>query len=203
MGLLRSYFEDPRDGHESYRRTGTFVWELYAARASAFWLSPSYAASEDDPDGWREGALRVNPYWFADSADDPARGLFTGLWDLLRDNGIPFRLHWGKINRPRRRRNPIGSNWFAAQYPRWNDFLALRRELDPDWHLPHGLLARPARPLGRAATLTARQRAAPRAGTPARRRCRCARSPPRTPAAASASRPRRRSRSARIAWNRW
>ncbi len=150
MRLLRSYFEDPRDGHESYRRTGTFVWELYAARASSFWLSPSYAASEDDPDGWREGALRVNPYWFADSADDPARGLFTGFWDLLRDNGIPFRLHWGKHQPPASPEEPDWVNWFAAQYPRWNDFLALRRELDPNgifltdyWRDRLGLWAEP------------------------------------------------------------
>lgn len=124
MTLVADHF-NPSDDHEAYRRTGTFVWEIYAAKPCTFWLNPSYTDSRDE---WRDGALRINPYWYSDNAEEPARTLFAGFWDLLRRNGIPFRLHWGKVH-------PHGRPWaefIAGQYPRWDDFLALRERLDPD-----------------------------------------------------------------------
>jgi FAD/FMN-containing dehydrogenase len=125
MAELRRYFGEPRSDQEAYRRTGTFVWELYAAMPSRFWLNPGYSSGDDE---WRHGAFRVNPYWFSDSAIDPGEEFFPGLWDLLREKGIPFRLHWGKYQ-------PSGRDWVdfvAAQYPRWDDFLRLRAERDPN-----------------------------------------------------------------------
>jgi len=68
MELLERYFGDPRDEDEAYRRTGTFVWELYMAMPNRFWLSPSYTSGDDE---WRDGAFRVNPYWFADTPAPP------------------------------------------------------------------------------------------------------------------------------------
>jgi hypothetical protein len=127
--LLNTYFSEPRDDDEAYRRTGTFAWELYSAMPAPFWLSPAHSSGDDD---WKDGAMRVDPYWFADNAGNPAEALFAGLWKLLRDNGIPFRLHWGKFQPIYGRGHRDWVDYFRSQYPRWDDFLLLRAERDPN-----------------------------------------------------------------------
>jgi hypothetical protein len=129
MALLHAHFSEPDDDAEAYRRTGTYVWELYSAMPSQFWLSPGYSAGDDE---WRDGAFRIDPYWFADSAGDPAETFFPGLWELLRDNSVPFRLHWGKFQPVYERGDRTWVDHFRAQYPRWDDFLRLRAERDPN-----------------------------------------------------------------------
>jgi hypothetical protein len=129
LRALRDYFEAPRDGGEALRRTGTFSWELYGSVPEQFWLNPSYSDGEDE---WRDGVLRIDPYWFADNAADPAEPMFAGLWSLLRDAGIPFRLHWGKFQPAYPDGDRSWVDFFRAQYPRWDDFLALRAERDPN-----------------------------------------------------------------------
>jgi D-arabinono-1,4-lactone oxidase len=57
---------------------------------------------------------------------------FPQFWTLLRDHGIPFRLHWGKEQPPSAPHDRGWLEYFRARYPRWADFLALRAELDPD-----------------------------------------------------------------------
>jgi D-arabinono-1,4-lactone oxidase len=128
MRLIDRHFREPRNAREAYRRTGTFAWELYSAMPASFWLSPAYSSGADE---WAEGALRVDPYWCVDNAADPATTFFPGLWNLLRDNGVPFRLHWGKFQPVYRRGDRDWVDFFRAQYPRWDDFLALRAERDP------------------------------------------------------------------------
>jgi hypothetical protein len=129
MQLLREYFAEPQADREAYRRTGTYAWELYAAMPTQFWINPSYTSGEDE---WRDGAFRVDPYWFTENAENPAERFFLGPWQLLREAGVPFRLHWGKFQPI----DPPGdTNWvdfFRAQYPRWDDFLRLRAERDPN-----------------------------------------------------------------------
>lgn len=131
MKLLRTYFNPQKNGvpdpHEALRRTGLYAWEFYAARPSKFWLSPSYTSGADD---WAEGSFRIDPYWFEGNPGDPAQTFFPQLWELFRDSDIPFRLHWGKYQ-------PIAdanlSGWvayFKGHYPRWDDFLNLRRSRD-------------------------------------------------------------------------
>jgi D-arabinono-1,4-lactone oxidase len=129
MGLLDGHFREPRDAVRSYARTGTYAWELYSAMPAAFWLSPAYS---DGADEWREGSMRIDPYWFTDNAEDPAEAFFPGLWNLLRDHDVPFRLHWGKFQPVYARGDRHWVDFFRAQYPRWDDFLALRAERDPD-----------------------------------------------------------------------
>jgi D-arabinono-1,4-lactone oxidase len=129
MALLHEYFSQPADAGEAYRRTGLYVWELYCAMPSPFWLSPAYTAGDDE---WRDGAFRVDPYWFADSAGDPAETFFRRLWELLRDNAVPFRLHWGKFQPNYARGDRTWVDHFAGQYPRWDEFLALRAQRDPN-----------------------------------------------------------------------
>jgi hypothetical protein len=98
---------------ETYRRVSAFPIELYPGPSSRFWLSPGYA---------REG-LRVNPCRFLQWQDE----LFRLFLDALR----PFdpRPHWGK-HLP-----AADDRWLSSlrrQLPRLPDFLALRKELDPD-----------------------------------------------------------------------
>jgi hypothetical protein len=126
--LMDAHFREPHDDDEAYRRTGTYAWELYSAMPADFWLSPAYSSGGDE---WKDGALRVDPYWFADNAADPADEFFPGLWNVLRDNDIPFRLHWGKFQPIYERGDRHWVDFFRAQYPRWDDFLALRAERDP------------------------------------------------------------------------
>jgi hypothetical protein len=128
MQLLNGYFTEPTDEDEAYRRTGTYAWELYSAMPTRFWLNPSYTSGSDE---WKHGAFRIDPYWFADRPDDPAVTFFSGLWDLLRDKDIPFRLHWGKYQPLYPRGDRGWVDFFKAQYPRWDDFLSLRAERDP------------------------------------------------------------------------
>ncbi|HEX4344009.1 MAG TPA: membrane dipeptidase [Solirubrobacteraceae bacterium] len=125
--LLRDYFDEPDDIDEAYRRTGTFAFEFYAEKANGFWLSPAYSQPGDK---WARGAFRVDVFWYARNAADPAKSFFSQFWNLLRDNHIPFRLHWGKFQPPA----DDDPTWLAQireQYPRWKDFLDLRAELDP------------------------------------------------------------------------
>lgn len=150
MRLLRDYFAAPSNDGEVLQRTGTFSWEFYAAKPEQFWLNASHSDGEDE---WREGVLRVDPYWFVDNAADPAETMFAGLWSLLREAGIPFRLHWGKFQPNYREGDRDWVDFFRSQYPRWDDFLALRAERDPNnifltdyWRSRFGLWDEP-RPL--------------------------------------------------------
>ncbi len=129
VGLLRDYFAAAgEDDAEALRRTGTFAWELYAAMPQRFWLNAAHSDGEDE---WREGALRIDSYWFTENAADPCETLFAGFWSMLRDAGIPFRLHWGKFQPPVAAGDRDWVDFFRAQYPRWDDFLRLRAERDP------------------------------------------------------------------------
>jgi D-arabinono-1,4-lactone oxidase len=128
LRLLRDYFDAAKDPGEALQRTGTYGWELYATGPEKFWLN---AAHSDGKDEWRDGVFRIDPYWFVNNAEDPVEW-YSQFWALLRDAGIPFRLHWGKFQP----RCPEGDrdwiDFFRAQYPRWDDFLELRAERDPN-----------------------------------------------------------------------
>jgi FAD/FMN-containing dehydrogenase len=95
--------------------TGSYIFELYAARATKGWLHP----------GYQRDSFRVDVFWFERNRQDPQR-FFQQFWDALA--GFDYRLHWGKHLPGKASR---GSDYLAARYPRWRDFLALRRELDP------------------------------------------------------------------------
>jgi hypothetical protein len=147
MRLLNRYFTEPKDGHEALRRTGTYAWELYSAMPTPFWMSAAHSSGDDE---WKDGVFRVDPYWFADNADDPATTFYARYWKLLRDNDIPFRLHWGKLQPVYKPWDRSWVDYFRAQYPRWDDFLRLRAERDPNnifltdyWRDRFGLWAEP------------------------------------------------------------
>jgi D-arabinono-1,4-lactone oxidase len=94
-----------------------------------FWLNAAHTSGDDE---WKDGVLRVDPYWFADNAENPAETFYARLWDLLRGNGIPFRLHWGKMQPVYEQGDRSWVDFFRVQYARWDDFLRLRAERDPN-----------------------------------------------------------------------
>jgi hypothetical protein len=148
MQLLHTYFSEPHDPHESYRRTGLYAWELYAAKATPLWMAASHSSGDDE---WKDGVLRIDAYWFAGNPGDPTLTFFPQLWQLLRDNHVPYRLHWGKFQPPARPTDRVWVDFFADQYPRWADFLALRAQRDPNnifltsyWRDRFGLWSEPA-----------------------------------------------------------
>jgi hypothetical protein len=49
----------------------------------------------------------------------------------MRDHQIPFRLHWGKFQPIIDAEHRGWVDFFKAQYPRCEDFLALRAQRDP------------------------------------------------------------------------
>jgi hypothetical protein len=116
MKLFKERFDEG-----GFEATGYYATELYAANASSFWLSPSYG----------EPVFRVDLFWYKGNAGDPAirDGFYAQFWDLLRQKGIPFRLHWGKFLP-----EYDYGDWAAylrTQYPKWDDFMALRATRDP------------------------------------------------------------------------
>jgi hypothetical protein len=126
MRVLRRYFREVESDRDGYARTGLYGWELYAAKPTPFWMSASHS---DGADEWKDGVFRIDPYWFAANPGDPAKTFYPGLWDALRESGIPFRLHWGKYQPSSEEREWV--DFFRSHYPRWDDFLRLREQRDP------------------------------------------------------------------------
>jgi D-arabinono-1,4-lactone oxidase len=129
MQLLRGWFDAAADPHEALKRTGTYAWELYGAVPTPLWLACSHTGGADE---WKDGVLRIDLYWFANNPGDPAETFYPPFWKLLRDNGIPFRLHWGKFQPAYPAGDRSWVDFFRAQFPRWDDFLALRARKDPN-----------------------------------------------------------------------
>jgi D-arabinono-1,4-lactone oxidase len=129
MQLLNAYFTAPADADEALRRTGTYAWELYGAEPTQFWMNCSHS---DGADEWKDGVYRIDLYWFANNPGDPAEVFYPQFWNLLRGAGVPFRLHWGKFQPVYAQGDRNWVDFFRAQYPRWDDFLELRRKKDPN-----------------------------------------------------------------------
>jgi len=99
------------------------VIELYGARTSPFWLSPSF-----DRD-----VVRVDIFWWAHNVGN-ARRHFVPFWNVLLEvSGA--RLHWGK-HLP-----DVGAKYGSVtfdptflrdRYPRLDDWLRIRQRFDPD-----------------------------------------------------------------------
>ncbi len=101
---------------KGYEATGSYSCEVYAAKKSDFWLSPSY----------NEDTIRINISWFGYNSDSPANNYFPQFWNLLmNDPSISCRFHWGK-------HIPVAPDYVKKQYPRWEDFLSMRNTLDPN-----------------------------------------------------------------------
>jgi FAD/FMN-containing dehydrogenase len=108
MRRLRAHFAEG-----GFAATGGYAFEIYAGRASEFWLSPGYGRD----------STRLNVCWMETNRGDPRASFFPQFWELFGD--LDFRLHWGK-------HLPPDPGRVRAAYPRWHDFIALRDTLDPD-----------------------------------------------------------------------
>lgn len=116
MSALRDFYAAGGDERLSHERTGTFACEIYAAKRSPFWLSPSFDAD----------VVRLDFFWFGKNAADPRATFFPRFWELLEP--FEFRPHWGKVlPRPTERY----ADYYRSVFPRLRDFLTLRDRLDP------------------------------------------------------------------------
>ncbi len=113
MRELRDFFAGDRD----MDRTGAYAIEIYPAPASRFWMSPSYGMD----------TVRVDVFWFTTEVGDPVTDFYPQYWKLLEK--YDFRFHWGKHLSPPG--SSTGVEYRRRSLPRWDDFLAARRRLDP------------------------------------------------------------------------
>lgn len=116
MCALRDFYRGGGDKDVAFEHTGAFSCEIYAAKKSPFWLSPSF-----DRD-----SLRIDVFWFGKNAGSAMDAFYPRFWRLLEPFG--FRPHWGKAL-------PAPSSHYHAYYrrelPHLEDFLSLRQKLDP------------------------------------------------------------------------
>ncbi len=102
------------------KQTGAFCCEIYAAKKSNCWLSPSYGSD----------VVRFDVFWFGNNKENPGDAFYPQYWKALAPFG--FRPHWGKfLPDPK---GAQGVRYLKKQYPKWNNWMKLRKQLDP-----HGL----------------------------------------------------------------
>lgn len=94
---------------ETYRTDIFFPIELRRIAQDDAWLSPFQ--------GGEHGSIAVHCYY-----KDAYKFLFSLIEPIFRRYG--GRPHWGKLN-------SLGAYDFASLYPRWKDFLEVRRAMDP------------------------------------------------------------------------
>jgi len=112
MTALRDHYRD-----NGFSAAGTYACEIYAAKRSRFLMSPSYGGD----------MVRVDIFWFAKNRENAATGFYPQFWSLLAQFG--FRPHWGKtLPAPD---SDTGVAYLRSRYPRWQDFMGLRDQLDP------------------------------------------------------------------------
>lgn len=111
---------------EGYSATSFYSTELYAGHKSKSWMNPAYEEGE-----YSNGTFRIDIFWYINNEGNPAGrdGYFKQFWDLFMNNKIPFRLHWGKFIPDYDYKE--WANYYKSQFPRWDDFLDLRKERDP------------------------------------------------------------------------
>ncbi|MHA7819767.1 MAG: hypothetical protein ACX930_09000 [Erythrobacter sp.] len=124
VNLYRQMFEEGGDS-----ATGYFSIEVYGGPPNTGWIHPGYT---DGADAYKDGTVRIDVYWYRDNDGIPNadEGFLDQYWELLDANDIPFRLHWGKFI-PRSELERWAAH-YRANLPRFDDFMTLRAERDPD-----------------------------------------------------------------------
>jgi len=79
--------------------------------------------------GYGRNSIRISIMWWNANTQKPM-DYYQQFWDLLQQKNIPFRLHWGKYLAPANSNE--GTAYLQKQYPKWNDFMNLRKQMDPD-----------------------------------------------------------------------
>ncbi len=116
MNAMRQHYRAGGDPVAAFAATGAFSCEMYAAKASRAWLSPSYGTD----------VLRLDVFWFGMNAGDP-RKFYEPFWKILQP--FAFRPHWAKVLPGP---NGVWRKAWRDRFPRLADFLILRAVLDPD-----------------------------------------------------------------------
>jgi D-arabinono-1,4-lactone oxidase len=113
MRVLRDFYSSDA----GMERTGPYACEIYPAKRSRFWLSPSYGID----------TIRVDVFWFKTAIGSPELEFYPQYWELFMP--FDFRFHWGKyLSDPK---SSTGSAYIRRQFPMWDKFMALREQLDP------------------------------------------------------------------------
>ena len=105
------------------KAAGNMIVELYCAKESPFWLSPSYG----------QDALRLDLYWWDKNLLGNANQYFGQFYESFKE--IPsVRFHWGK-HLPHAGEK-YGEYIFSEEtlqktYPKLADFLKIREQMDP------------------------------------------------------------------------
>ena len=127
LEVLQKYFNPCSEESEALRdaagmgRTGSYAFEIYPGYRSRFWMSPSY----------QRHSFRLDVFWFHTKADRATReAFFERFWGLMRQEGIDFRVHWGKYLPPVH--SASGAEYLRSQYPMWGRFMQVRKRMDPD-----------------------------------------------------------------------
>ena len=96
-----------------FTAVGNFFTEVYAAKESPFWMSPSYGGDK----------VRVDTTWFtANKAGDPAN-FFKPYWSTFEKRG--YRCHWGKYT-PEEYGERVES-----RYQKYSEWMKVREKMDP------------------------------------------------------------------------
>jgi hypothetical protein len=102
--------------------TGPFEWEVYSAKKSKFWMSPSF-----DGDKIRLDILWLHN-WFRPRRDPKTAGWYPKIWDVL--SKYNFQPHWGKFIPDAT--GPQGTVYMKKNFTKWDAWMNVRQQLDPD-----------------------------------------------------------------------
>jgi hypothetical protein len=93
-------------------KVGIYCVEIYATPRNDYWLSPAY----------QEDVVKFDMFWFEKNPGKPAEVFYPQFWELLMP--LDCRFHWGKYM-------PKDPAYMRAHYPKWDAFMALRNQMDP------------------------------------------------------------------------
>lgn len=117
--LFAQYYAGTLPGHPGCPGgEGSFATEIYAAKKSNFWMSPSYGYD----------VVRIDVFWWANNKGLPTDTFYPMFWKALAP--FNYRCHWGKYMPPGNDPD-VGVPYRKAQYPNWDKFMAFRSQYDP------------------------------------------------------------------------
>jgi len=115
VNTLNTYFTE-----KGYSATGFYAFEILAGKQSQFWLSP----------GYMQNSMRFNIMFWNNGAQVSPEDFYNQFWALFKEKNINFRPNWGKyLPLPT---STTGPSYMQGQFPKWNDFMTLRKQYDPD-----------------------------------------------------------------------
>ena len=100
--------------------TGTYSTEIYPTPASKYWMSAAYG----------QDVVKVDVFWFGNNKGNPIELFYPQFWEGLEH--LDFRPHWGKYLPYTAAEPQKWLNYVRDKYPKWDDFMALRDQMDPN-----------------------------------------------------------------------